>query len=140
MLLASILKRYRLQPSNLPVYQATEKTMDITVRDVLTQKAKTFFKVESQLAAILCATGLAVPYVKPEPVPESARFWTAESAHTGSPGLHYRKPSGEVASTYNATATKETLEQGWGVKIPDDVWAAFEAKRKPKTGNSEVYG
>lgn len=99
--------------------------MDITVRNSLSGKFTNFFKVDSQLAAILCACGLAQEYTKPQPAPPATRFWVAASQHTGAMGLHYRKSNGEVVASFNPATPKEKLEAVWGTEIPTQVWEAF---------------
>ncbi len=134
-MLQAILRRYRLRPTNVlakSTQQTTEEKaiMDITVRNTLTGKLTNFFKVESQLATILCASGLAQPYTKPQPAPAPTTFRVEASTHTGAMGLHYIKPNGEQHSTFNAAVSKEKLQAGWGVEIPAQIWQTFLAKSK----------
>lgn len=50
--------------------------MDITVRHLLdANKLTTFFKIDSQIAAVLIAAGLACQYVAPAPPPE-VKTWS----------------------------------------------------------------
>ena len=50
--------------------------MDIAVRHLLdANKLTTFFKIDSQIAAVLIAAGLACQYVAPAPPPE-IRTWS----------------------------------------------------------------
>ena len=129
-MLRAILQRYRIRAANVPAQTTEEKTLDITVRNSLSGKFTNFFKVDSQLSAILCACGLAQPYAKPQPAPPATRFWIAASQHTGAIGLHYRKASGEVIASFNPAISKEKLEAAWGTEIPAPVWDALLNKSK----------
>src|SRR4051812_27365420 len=102
----------------------TPKTVDISIRNLLTGKITPLFGVDSQLACALRAAGLAEPYAKPQ---ESAaltcpRFWVAPSVHTGAVAIHVELPGGEVRSLFNATS-KKAAERSLGAgEIPQRVW------------------
>ena len=114
--------------------------MDITVRDVLTQKAKTFFKVDSETAQLFIAAGLAVPYVKPQEVTATGpRFFVEQSTYTGVPMLAVTLASGEKRA-YTTNATSDSDDEGpnrisaekllGAGPIPAKVWASFLQKCK----------
>lgn len=110
------------------------KTLDIVVANQLTGKRTAFFAVDATLAAVLRAAGIAEPYVKPQEVAASnaPRFFVEESTYTGAPLLSVTLPSGEKRS-YTGDGERKTAEKVLAVgPIPENVWAAFEAKRRAK--------
>jgi hypothetical protein len=127
-----------------PIQEKTvaPKTVDISIRNILTGKFTPMFGVDSQLACALRAAGIADAYVKPAnvPVPTGPRFWVAPSTHSGVVGIHVELPGGETRVCFNCT-TKHGVEASLGAgEMPQAVWDSYESQSKARAGNSPQYG
>ncbi len=109
--------------------------MDIIIRNLLTEKLSVFYEVDSQIAAALCATGLASPHVKMAAIaaiPTEIRWFVQRLQNSGTLAITCQRPGGEVVSFTQPRAGLRYCDS----VCPDAVLMEFAAK----SGLPEVSG